>query len=142
WTSRGGGDGYLAKLDPSGQIQWVRQFGGTGGDWMADVGVDAAGNVYTTGRFVGTMTLGDTRLTSRGGTDAFVTKLNSDGEFLWSRSMGSAADDIAGGLAVDAAGNTYYTGWFVGPGSFEGQATTDATYTGFVGKLDAAGNTV
>jgi hypothetical protein len=141
-TSRGDADGYLAKLNPSGQIQWVRQFGGTGHDFIGDVGVDAAGNVYTTGGFVGTMTLGDTTLTSKGGTDVFVTKLNSDGSFLWSRSMGSAADDWAGGLAVDAAGNTYYTGWFTGAGSFEGQATTAATYTGFLGKLDAAGNTV
>jgi hypothetical protein len=140
--SRGDSDGYLVKLDSRGQIQWARQLGGTGRDYMGDVGVDAAGNVYTTGGFVGTMTLGNTTLTSKGATDAFVTKLSSNGDFLWSRSMGSAANDWGGGLAVDAAGNTYYTGWFAGPGSFEGQATTAATYTGFLGKLNAAGNPV
>jgi hypothetical protein len=140
--SRGDTDGYLAKLDGGGRTQWAKQFGGTDGDNMGDVGVDAAGNVYTTGGFVGTMTLGSTTLTSKGGTDGFVAKLNTNGKFLWSRSMGSAGDDWAGGLAVDAAGNAYNTGWFPGPGSFEGQATTAAAYTGFLSKLDAAGNTV
>jgi hypothetical protein len=140
--SRGDADGYLAKLDRLGRIQWAGQFGGTGHDYLEDVGVDSAGNVYATGGFVGTMTLGKTKLTSKGATDAFVTKLSSSGKPLWSRSMGSAADDWAGGLAVDAAGNTYYTGWFKGAGSFAGQATTAATYTAFLGKLNAAGNTV
>lgn len=142
FTSAGAEDGYLAKLDSRGQVLWAQQFGGTLDDYAQDVAVDAAGNVYLVGTYQGTATVGTATMTSVGGVDEFVAKFSSSGKLLWNRSMGSAADDWAGGFAVDAAGNAYYTGWFEGPGTFEGQTSTATTYTGYLGKLDAAGNSL
>jgi RTX calcium-binding nonapeptide repeat (4 copies)/Beta-propeller repeat len=141
-TSAGDVDGYLAKLDGRGRVLWVQQFGGAEQDYIQDVAVDAAGNVYLAGAFRATMTVGAKTLTSNGLVDEFIVKLNSGGKILWSRSMGGAQLDVPGGLAVDAAGNTYFTGWFIGAGTIEGKTSTATTFTGYLGKLDAAGNTI
>src|SRR2546425_4874759 len=46
-----------------------------------------------------------------GGYDAFVTKLNATGSALiYSTLLGGGSEDLAYGVAVDAAGNAYLTG--------------------------------
>ena len=54
-------------------------FGGTAADQPKDVAVDGSGNVHITGRFQGTVDFGAGNVTSAGGNDVFVTKLNSAG---------------------------------------------------------------
>ena len=79
------------------------------------VAVDAGGNVYTTGSFLETVDFdpgaGVFNLTSTGGEDIFVTKLNSTGNLVWARQFaGGFAIGIS--VAVDAGGNVYTTGVF------------------------------
>ena len=61
----------------------VAVFGSTGDDEALSVAVDSSGNVYTTGYFSGTADFdpgsGTTNLTSNGGIDVFVSKLDSSG---------------------------------------------------------------
>src|SRR2546422_1609861 len=52
-TNMGGQDIFLAKLDPSGRILWVRQIAGSGEDEARGLALDAAGNLYVTGVFSG-----------------------------------------------------------------------------------------
>lgn len=53
--------------------------------------MDGMGTVYATGTFVGSVVIGDTRITSRGDKDVFLLKLGPTGSFKWVRAMGSAA---------------------------------------------------
>ncbi|HOH30751.1 MAG TPA: SBBP repeat-containing protein, partial [Candidatus Hydrogenedentes bacterium] len=46
-----------------------------------------------------------------GGMDGYVVKLNVAGEHEWSTYLGGAADDCGYGIAVDAEGNIYATGY-------------------------------
>ena len=45
-----------------------------------------------------------------GDTDVFVTKLSPTGAVLYSTYLGGPCEDVANGIAVDAAGNAYITG--------------------------------
>jgi hypothetical protein len=88
--SAGLGDIFVSKLDSSGDFVWAKSVGGTGNDWGQDIGVDSAGNVYTTGEFEGTVDFdpgtGTHNLTSAGAWDIFVLKLSG----------GFAPDDLDG----------------------------------------------
>ena len=74
------------------------------------VGVDGAGNVFVTGTFYGQADFGSVRLTSAGYSDAFVAKLDSNGNTLWAKGWGGANQDIGNDIALDAAGNVVSVG--------------------------------
>jgi uncharacterized repeat protein (TIGR01451 family) len=44
--------------------------------------------------------------------DIFILKLNSDGNFVWAKSMGSESSDNGKSIYVDSRGNVYTTGVF------------------------------
>ncbi|MGI9598937.1 MAG: SBBP repeat-containing protein, partial [Acidimicrobiales bacterium] len=79
----GGADAFVSRLDSAGDLVWARQLGGTSFDEGRAVAVDVAGNVYTTGRFLGTADFDPgpdvAELTTAGGSDVFVSKLDSAG---------------------------------------------------------------
>ena len=73
-----------------------------------------------TGHFTGSIGFGATTLTSSGGKDVFVAKLDPNGQFLWAKAAGGFGDDQGLGIAVapevDGSGNmaVYITGVFAG----------------------------
>jgi hypothetical protein len=99
------GDAFLTKYDGAGNLLWSRQIGTTAYDTSYETAVDAAGNVYISG--VTYDTLGGPDVND---SDAFLTKYDGAGNFLWSRQIGTTAYDISRGVAVDAAGNAYISG--------------------------------
>jgi len=100
--------GATAKLTPDGAVIWSKNI--TVSDGLT---VDAAGNIYLTGRFSGTVDFdpgaGVYNLTTATQA-AFVVKLTSAGNFDWAVMAdpvpGAPGDDIA----VDSDGNVYSTG--------------------------------
>ncbi|MBN4046695.1 SBBP repeat-containing protein, partial [bacterium AH-315-P07] len=150
-TSAGSEDVFVQKLDTTGTFVWAKAMGGSSNDGGYGIAVDAAGNVYTTGLFRVTADFdpdpGTTaNLISAGNADIFVLKLDAAGSFVWAEAMGaSSGDDYGEGIAVDAAGNVYTTGFFVGTADFDPDTGTTDNLTSagsndiFVQKLDAAG---
>lgn len=131
-TSAGGYDIFVAKFDPSGTHLWSKRFGDAGGQYRSEITVDASGNVLLTGSFEGTMDLGGGPLTSAGGYDIFVAKLDPTGAHLWSERFGDADRQICTAVTADASGNVLLTGY--GGVDFGG-----GTLANFVAKLDPAG---
>lgn len=76
--------------------------------------IDKEGNTYTVGFFQNSVAIGDTVLTSRGRTDAYLLKYSPTGQRLWVRQLGSAGDDTAMRVVLDAAGNAYVFGYLGG----------------------------
>jgi len=101
-------------LDTNGDLVWARSMGGTGDDGGWGIAVDGAGNVYTTGEFRLTVDFdpgpGSFNLSSEGGLDIFVSKLDANGDFIWARAMGGSGNDLGWSIAVDGTGNVYTTG--------------------------------
>ena len=77
--------------------------------------VDQAGNIYVTGYFSGSITLGTYTLANNGGYDIFIVKYDSTGNVLWANSAGGSGNDCANSVATDASGNVYITGYFDSP---------------------------
>ncbi|GAF70503.1 unnamed protein product, partial [marine sediment metagenome] len=111
-TSQGSWDVFIAKLDTNGDWQWAKRAGGTGSDRGYGVSVDINGNTYITGHFKNTVDFGSYSLTSQGGLDVFIAKLNSNGDWQWAKRAGGTGYDIGNSVSVDINGNTYITGGF------------------------------
>ncbi len=117
--------------------------GTSGGAGMALVR-DAFGNTYTTGGFDGTIDFdpgpGVFLLTGGG---AFITKLDSSGNFIWAIAMTGMCGGRA--IAVDDSCNIYVAGSFNDTVDFDpGPATYNLTPAGwadiFFAKFDSSGN--
>jgi hypothetical protein len=113
-ASRGGTDAMLIKLAAGGELEWVKQFGGRYDDTISHVAVDARGNLYVQGVFRDTADWGGKPLIAHGGSDndIVLAKYDANGDHLWSQGFGNAFNDVAGGLAVDPAGNVTMVGSF------------------------------
>jgi hypothetical protein len=150
-TSAGYNDIFITKFGPSGNFLWAKQMGSTSWDAGSSIALDTLGNVYVTGNFSGMVDFdpgaGTFNLNPVGGSDIFICKLNSSGNFLWAKSFGASTDEDHGnGITVDASGNVYTTGSFKETVDFDpgaGIYNLTADYIDvFVSKLDASGNFV
>jgi hypothetical protein len=128
---------------------WAKRLGGTNNDQGFAIAVDGNGNVFTAGYFETTSDFdpgsGVFNLTSAGGPDVFISKLNSSGHFVWAKAFSGTLSEVARGIATDSAGNVYLTGYFQGTVDFDpGPATYNLTAVGgsdiFIAKLDGSGN--
>ena len=90
---------------------------------------DAAGQVFVTGTFTGTVAFGKYQLASVGLNDFFVAKWNPRANtWAWATSGGGLGDDVANGVAV-ANGSVYVTGSFRS-GNYRQISIGDSLYTG------------
>ncbi len=147
-SSSGGYDIYISKLDASGNFVWAVRMGGTTNDVGLGIALDLSGNVYTTGQFTGTADFNPGApvfsMSSSGGDDIYISKLDNNGNFVWAKSVGGGSIDFANGIVADNAGNVYYGGYFNGTADFDpGAAVLNLISTGntesFVSKLDTNG---
>ena len=132
-TSRGMLDIFLTKINSDGTYGWTKTMGGASLDYGRSAAVDGSGNVYVTGSFYLTVDfdpgLGTDNHTSAGGDDIFLTKINSDGTYGWTKTMGGASYDSGHSAAVDASGNVYVTGYFQGTVDFDPGPGTEDSHT-------------
>lgn len=147
-TNAGEGDAFVARVSPTGtSLTWSTYLGGTGTDEASGVAVDTAGNVYLTGNTASVNFPVKNALqgNNRGGQDAFVAKLNSDGASLaWATYLGGQRADISNAIAIDAAGSAYITG-STASANFPLQNPVQPGYGGgdldaFVSKIDVNGS--
>ena len=114
--SNGDGDGYVQKINSSGQILWTKTFGGSGFDGISSIYVDSRNMVYVSGAFSDTVDFdpgaGTSIKMSQGAQDAFLLKLDTNGFFIWVETFGGIGDDLINTIDVDYAGNIYFGGQF------------------------------
>lgn len=125
-TSAGEEDLFVAKYDSDGALIWAVSAGGALEDEASSIVADSNGNVVITGNFEDECTIGSTTLTSAGGTDIYVAKLDSDGAWLWAESAGGGANDTSTDIGIDAYNSTYVTGSFYGGASFGNHSVVSA----------------
>ena len=103
-SNAGGADAFVRKYDANGNVLWARQFGTAVDD------IPAALTTGPDGIYVAGYTGGALQGSNAGVRDAFVRKYDSDGNVVWTRQFGTAADDVA--LALTAGLDGIYTaGW-------------------------------
>ncbi len=149
---RDNADVYVAKLDVSGtRLVYTTFLGGGSSEEGYGVAVDSFGAAYVTGETWSTNfpTVHPFQPVPRGGTEAFVAKLDPTGSSLqYSSYLGGSSRDQARGIAVDAAGNAYLTGLTYSADFPTAQALqparggTQYDEDGFVTKVDPSGGTL
>ena len=97
---------FVSKLGPSGQTQWVSQFGNPSMDMVWGVCSDRSNDFYACGSGWGSLSG-----PSAGGKDAFLRKYDSAGNVLWTQQFGTAVDDDATRVTTDSLGYVYVTGY-------------------------------
>ncbi len=147
-------DIFISKLDSNGNFIWAKSMGGTDSDLSTSIKVDLSGNVYTTGTFrsqqvdfdpgIAVYILSNFGLNR----DIFVSKLNSNGDFVWAKSIGYTNEVNSNGLALDKANNILITGYYDGTLDFDPDTIGIYNMTAYglsniyVLKLDVNGNFV
>lgn len=141
-SSNGMQDIFVTKLDVNGNFVWGKSFGGNGNDMVYSIAIDKYNNVYTTGFFHNnvdfdpsptSVNLSTYEINSQ---DIFISKLDSNGNFKWAKSVGGSGfyDSINNyypaictgySIGVDTSGNIYTTGSFMGSIDFDPNNTVE-----------------
>ncbi len=149
-ASNGSADIYLVRVNADGSYGWTQTIGGTSRDYGRDIAVDNVGNIYLMGTYEGTVNfdpagVGDIR-TATGSIETFVTKLNADGSYSWTRVFGEPVGVLTQRIALDANGDIYVIGNFAGsnvdfdPGTGIDMRTAAGAGDVFVTKLNSDGS--
>lgn len=101
------GDGFIAKVAPSGEVLWADQFGGhdNGENFAWAIALDGAGGVYVTGA-----TQQDMHAALEGYSDPFIRKYSADGTLLWGDQWHGSGDVnwMEWGTGIAVSGSTVY----------------------------------
>jgi hypothetical protein len=117
---QGGQHVFTIKLSPIGNIIWGKSFVAI---WGTGITLDATGCVYISGRYSGIQDFdpgpGTFTIAASGGSDGYILKLDSSGNFIWAVSVGGAGSEVVFATAIEPFGNIYSTGWFQGDCDFD-----------------------
>jgi Secretion system C-terminal sorting domain/Beta-propeller repeat len=139
-------DSFILKLDDLGIRQWCTYYGGTGLDYGRSLVCDISGNVYVAGDSESSSsisTAGSHQNIFGGIRDAYLLKLDAAGVRQWSTYYGGSAQEFAGDICLDGAGNLIFVGnsgsssSIATAGSF--QNALGGSTDGFLAKFNASG---
>ena len=130
---------FLAKYRPSGTLVWVQT--GVAPFVEENVGIGVAvdsdaGAVYVTGSSQENTTFSSANgavntVPGVGTWHMFLAKYDLSGNFQWGQTNAASPNSLANGIAVDAKGNAYVTGWLEDATTFSSNDGADITVTGF-----------
>jgi len=134
-------DGFVAKLSRDGAWEWIQSIGGGNTDHVTlnDISVTGDGHLYITGNFGDRIIIDGNTYLSTGGMDGFLSKLTTDGQWVWTEIIGSSSTDALYGVDVDIAGNAYVVGTFTGTVSLGPHTLSSNHSDGFVARIDDNG---
>lgn len=141
--------GVVVSFDAAGTATWNQAFGGHPTK-ATTVALGPSGELVVAGCFTGSMSLGGQMLTSLGGMDLFLAKLDAQGNHLWSLSFGDSIDQCSNAgvhsaepsVAVDTTGNVLVAGTYRGVVDFGGGplASDGGSFDFFLAKFDPNGS--
>jgi hypothetical protein len=156
-TTEGNKLPFISKLDKNGNFVWAKSFSSPNPNPTAvgnSIVSDAAGNTYTAGFTIGggaidfdpgsNMAFGSTY----GASDIFITKFDSDGNFVWVNRIGGKNDDECKSITLDKSGNLYATGYFEGTVDFDASSsriknlTSGGSKNVFISKYSITGDLI
>ncbi len=123
---------FVNKFDTNGTELWERNITGstaTGG--LYSLSSDSAGNIFATGKLKGsanvlTQTGSVTLNASPDHIDPLLTKLDSDGNWLWARTIPTSIRGVVLNTTLGSSGQLYVSGTFEGVGNFDATSLTGA----------------
>jgi len=146
-SAKGDEDVFILKFNDKGNLLWAKSFGGKMSDNAIDLAIDGAGNVYSTGTFMGFVDFDpgkdSMKMSAVGIRYIYIQKLDTHGNLQWVKTIVGKGCDNVNSIVVDGVGNVYTTGYFnegfIIPetGAILVSSTDPDT---FIQKFDAQGN--
>jgi hypothetical protein len=148
-TVKGFNDGFIAKLDPSGNLIWARNIGGKYDNFMAPISESAGGitycgysnSIYVCGRIIGNVDLNSECLITTPNSSEikmYVAKFNLDGNCAWIKTFGSYnQEDAVSGITITPQGKIYISGTTKYNATFDSFTIPNG---GFLAQYDENGN--
>jgi len=127
---------FIARYDPAGRLEWVRNSEPDADCKGYDIRVLPDDSVVVTGTFWNSVTFGrdestETILTSKGWSDIFIARYNSDGTLAWAKSAGGTDEDHGTGISVLDNGSMIITGHYEETATFGEKEAAQASVTSF-----------
>ncbi|MCE3260226.1 MAG: hypothetical protein K0S12_1867 [Bacteroidetes bacterium] len=125
-----GRDIFVAKMNTSGNWQWVKKAGSKeGGERGNSICSNKKGNIFVTGQFADTAKFGGTiTIITTPTVDVFVAAIDSLGTWRWAMKGGGMYEDRGNGIACDDSCNLFTSGYYDGTAAFGTQSIS--TYGG------------
>lgn len=95
-------DSFVSQYDSNGNQLWTTQIQTRNNNQGTSVSVDSSGNVYIGGTTTGAIGSGQVKI---GGSDAYITKLDSKGKVVYEQQFGTTANDSVAATALTASGD-------------------------------------
>jgi uncharacterized repeat protein (TIGR01451 family) len=143
---------FVTKWDPNGNFLWAKGMFGNDDVYPYGLATDVLDNVYSAGVFYGNIDFdpgtGVSTLVSAGIDDVFITKWNTNGDFIWAKRIGGTNIDGLNVITLTESGNLFLGGVFRGTVDFDpGIGTVNHTASptiddGYIVKLDTSGNLI
>lgn len=145
-TTNGGNDGFIVRINPTGNVTFASIIGGSGADTpMLGLAIDnTTGNIYTSGNIASSsLVFAGATVTNPSGTLSVidVMKFAPDGTQLWVKLYGGSGDNYCQSLGMNMVTKTLYIGATMGSTSmtFNGVIVTNRL---FVFSMDTSGNAI
>jgi hypothetical protein len=132
--------GFVGKLDEAGNALWAAPICITGKGMVmpSDVSVDASGNSYVVGGFIGSITIGEYSASATVmQTGGFVARFDAAGNPSWLVPVTGQGFAAPSSIAVDGSGNSYVAGWATDTATI---GSTKVGLGGFLARLDPKGD--
>lgn len=148
-TSPSSSSSFICKLSPQGDYIWAKSI--IGSNIPKDVSINSANNIISAGVYGGTIDFdpgnNTYNLSYSGQRDNYFLSLDSNGNFLWAKSIGGTQISELNSICLDKDDNIYSTGWFFDvcdfdPSSNSANLTALGNQDVFICKLDNSGNYV
>lgn len=98
-------DIFIAKYNPDGKMEWVRQIGTDSTDIARGIYTDKSGYIYVTG-----ITNGTLGKSSFGKADGFILKLDNKGNSVFTSQFGTSGDDCSYSVTGSTRSDIYVCG--------------------------------
>jgi hypothetical protein len=127
-TLTGNSNNFISKLDTLGNFMWADK---CGEGYISGMDIDQQKNVFICGVIKDTAILGMDTLITGGVYNTFISKIDSNGVFIWSEQGKGMFENSAKSLSLDLNYNAYITGYFSSDTTFFGPfGLTAYPYTG------------
>lgn len=115
-TASGRKDGFLARFDRHGELDWVRAIGGAGDDRMSQVAADRDGNVFVVGTIVGDVDVdrdGTVDVDSSGPSNMLIASFDPTGALRFARATAGTARTMGWLISIGHEGELYVGGHYM-----------------------------
>ena len=131
----------MAKYDPTGRFEWVKQISGASPDGPLRLGASETAGVFLQGIFISGLTIDGIIVNSNGGAEhVFVTRFDGAGNVLWTGYDSGRYLSVGFGMGTGSSGGTAVTGFIKTGATFGDTELTVQGFDFFLVRYDPAGN--